>query len=115
MALPKGVSGNPGGRPKKTDAQKLFESRCREQLFAKGWPILVEMLTGGDKQDRRYAMDKMLEYGYLAPPKSIDITEYEPIDERSDQEIMDEIKQVLAGATGEAGKEPSTSEVSEGK
>lgn len=96
----KGISGNPSGKKKKTDAQKLFENRCTTFMNTKGWKLLQGMADGEDKQDRRFAIENIMHYGMGKPSQAIDVSHFDGEDPATDAEIVNEIEQLIGGATG---------------
>lgn len=48
-AFAKGVSGNPGGRPPKTEEQRTLEALCREKSI-RAFEILSSIMEGGENE-----------------------------------------------------------------
>ncbi len=72
MTFQKGQSGNPGGRPKIAQA---FRERAQLVVDNEGFRLLQSMLKGEPgSEDRRYALTKLLEYGYGKPQQHVDLT-----------------------------------------
>lgn len=71
MAWKPGVSGNPGGRPRKSAEQIKFEEACRGFMFEKGFEILKTMAEGGKPADKRWALEMMLDRGLGKPAQSM--------------------------------------------
>lgn len=61
MALFKpGESGNPNGRPKKTEQQKEFERKCQESL-PEVYQFLSNVFKSGKIEDRKWAAEILLD------------------------------------------------------
>lgn len=74
----KGISGNPGGRPK---VAAEFRERAQREIDGEGFKILVAMMRNDmpESEDRRYAITKLLEYAYGKPQQNVDLTASGPI------------------------------------
>lgn len=51
-AFAKGVSGNPGGRPPKTEEQRTLEAMCRDKS-TEALEVLMRIMTGGENERNR--------------------------------------------------------------
>lgn len=72
MPFQKGVSGNPGGRPKQAVGWKL---RCQAFLEREGgWEHLVKIAQGKTESDPMQALKLMAEYAYGKPQQHVDVT-----------------------------------------
>ena len=67
-----GQSGNPGGRPSKTEEQRDFEEKCRKFLWLEGWAILDRMARSETTKDVRWALGVMLDRGFGRPFNSLE-------------------------------------------
>lgn len=106
----KGVSGNPGGKRKKSEAQLMFEARCREYMNTKGLKKLTDMADSDDSRNICFALEKMMAYGWGKPAETLDVTNYDGADERQDADIVGEVEAAISGSAGEIGSESSGSE-----
>lgn len=70
--FPKGVSGNPGGRPA---ASKDFRDKCRQAMEAKdgGWDAAIDFLKTGRSRDRQWAIEFLAAYAYGRPKQTLDL------------------------------------------
>lgn len=89
----KGVSGNPNGRPKKTEQQSKFEQLCRDFMATEGAAILLAAARGTDKKMKAWAIDTMKEYGF-GKAVNREILELGDVieDDISDDELLKEIE-----------------------
>lgn len=51
-AFPKGVSGNPGGRPPKTEEQRTLEAMCRDKSV-EALAVLENIMANGENERNR--------------------------------------------------------------
>ena len=70
-----GESGNPSGKPSKSKEQKDFEESCRKYLNAKGFKIIQKMADSKDMQNKRWALEQLLNRGFGKSTESVDVTQ----------------------------------------
>jgi Family of unknown function (DUF5681) len=63
-AFAPGVSGNPGGRPPKTDEQRTLEAMCREKSLDALAVLLKIMETGENERNKITAALAIIERGH---------------------------------------------------
>jgi hypothetical protein len=73
-AFKKGQSGNPGGRPKKTEEERTLEAMCRERTPEALHAIL--RIMAGSKQDRAKlaAAQYVLDRAWGKPKESVELS-----------------------------------------
>ncbi|HEX6971994.1 MAG TPA: hypothetical protein VF234_07225, partial [Limnochordia bacterium] len=64
----KGVSGNPGGRPR---VAAEFRERCREFMTAGGWARLVALATDPESPHHYRALEMIAHYAYGKPTQPV--------------------------------------------
>lgn len=72
MAFPRGISGNPGGRPRKTEQQIRFEQRCRDWSDLNAYKYLAKHADSHDKSVFMWAIGELLNRGFGKPVEVID-------------------------------------------
>lgn len=84
-----GQSGNPSGRPKKSQEQKDFEAKCRGLVNASGWQWLEQIFKTGGFEQKKFAMEIFLDRGFGRPIQvnENDNFNHSEIDELTDEEI----------------------------
>ena len=92
------------GRPIKTEQQRLFEGRCREFMNTKGWRKLMAMAENGDNSDAKFALEKMMQYGWGKPRETLDVTTRDET-VRSSEAITAELESII-GLPKDKGAEP---------
>ena len=60
----KGQSGNPNGRPQKTEEQRALEAVCKEHTYEALTTILTIMRNGENERNRLIAAQYVLERGW---------------------------------------------------
>lgn len=85
-AFKPGQSGNPGGRPKKTDEERSLETLCREKTPEAMGTILALMNTGQERT-RLAAAQFIIERGWGKAAQTIDVTT--PVEVHSTIEFID--------------------------
>lgn len=63
-AFPKGQSGNPGGRPPKTDEQRTLEAMCRDKSLEALEVLTTIMESGENERNRITAALAIIERGH---------------------------------------------------
>ena len=69
----KGQSGNPSGRPKKTQEQLFVEQECREKFRDIALPVLIAWLGSGSESKFKFACEQLREIGFIPHAQSHDI------------------------------------------
>lgn len=69
-----GQSGNPGGRPKKTEEQVKLEEMCRERTPEALQTILEIMGEGENERNRLAAAQYVLDRGWGKPKQDMEVT-----------------------------------------
>lgn len=68
-----GKSGNPNGRPKKSDEQKRLEELCRD-MTARALDVIVEIMENGDNQRNKLsAAQYVIDRGWGKAKETVDI------------------------------------------
>lgn len=70
----KGKSGNPGGRPKKTEEQVQLEEMCRARTPEALSTILAIMSNGENERNRLSAAEFVIERGWGKAVQTVDLT-----------------------------------------
>lgn len=81
-AFPKGVSGNPGGRPPKTDEQRTLEAMCREKTLDALTVIESIMRSGQSERTKLAAALAIIERGHgkAVQPTTLSSPDGGPVD-----------------------------------
>ena len=97
-AFAKGVSGNPGGRPPKTEEQRTLEAMCREKS-ADALNVLLRIMSGGENERNRItAALAIIERGHGKAVQPIDQTLTATV--KSAKELTDdELAAIAAGGS----------------
>jgi len=116
MAWAKGQSGNPGGRPRKSEEQQRFERRCREwaELFALD---KLKKAADSDKPSEAIAAIKeILDRGF-GKAEAISYVEASVTDRTSPSpaELAAELGALISEAAGESGESSGTATMGDGK
>jgi hypothetical protein len=101
MGFKPGETGNPGGRPRKTEAQRQFEAKAQEwcRLFA--FDKLRDAAMGGNPKRADWALEMLLDraFGKAMAVQQID-AEITPASGSSVEDIGREVADLIGG--GEA-------------
>lgn len=73
-AFKPGQSGNPGGRPKKTEEQRTLEEMCRQRTPEALATVLGIMDKGENERNRLAAAQFVIERGWGKAAQTIDLT-----------------------------------------
>ena len=73
-AFKPGQSGNPGGRPKKSEEQRNLEEMCRAKTPEALATILSIMDTGENERNRLSAAEFVIERGWGKAAQAVDLT-----------------------------------------
>jgi hypothetical protein len=81
-AFAKGVSGNPGGRPPKTEEQRTLEAMCREKTQEALDVLLQIMSTGENERNKITAAMAIIERGHgkAVQPTTVGNPDGSPLD-----------------------------------
>lgn len=95
----KGQSGNPAGRPKKTQEEYAQEAACREKA-PEALNVLLAIMEGSDNErNKLQAAQAILDRGYGKPRQAITGTDNEPLFNNWPTEIV-----LVAGEPDKTGK-----------
>lgn len=70
MAFQKGISGNPGGRPKEDAEVKALARSCGPEAIQK----LVELMRGDDRRTALAAALALLDRGFGKPSQAVEMS-----------------------------------------
>lgn len=73
-AFAKGKSGNPGGRPPKTDEERTLEAMCKEKTPAALNTILSIMGSGEQERARLAAAQYIIDRGWGKAKESVELS-----------------------------------------
>lgn len=74
MTFKKGVSGNPSGRAKESEEQRRAKEAIQD-LLPTAAKELGKLINSKKFIERKYAIEKVLEYGLGKPPQSVKVGE----------------------------------------
>jgi len=84
----KGVSGNPSGRPKKTQEELDLIAACKDKT-QDALNTLVDVMKNGSERNRITAAIAIIERGYGKPLQSVDATVQGVTDTRIEWIVVD--------------------------
>lgn len=99
MAFERGKSGNPGGRPLKTEEQRRFENRCRVWADKNAFAKLEKYADSEDKDERKWALQEILNRGFGRPLESLEASHQVEGIRANPDEALSILEALIAGST----------------
>ena len=112
----KGQSGNPGGRAKKTEAQRQFEEKCQEWCRLWAFDKLRNAADSNNEKRADWALEVMLDRGFgkAMQVQQID-ADVNATPSSSPSDLAREVAELLGAATPPSGQPPSQNPVEPAK
>lgn len=103
MAWKAGESGNPGGRPRKTQAQVEFETLCRDWSAENGFRKLTDLVESSNPRISMWALGEILDRAF-GKPVATSIFEAEVVTQQgvSLEDLIQNINVLLPSAVSAA-------------
>lgn len=116
MPFERGKSGNPGGRPRKSEQQVNFEEKCRNWAALYAFDKLKKLADSEDEKAIQWATKELLDRGFGKSVETSVVEAHVTSDTGSTVEALaDELAQVIGGAEAEGGGHVGPAQVDAGK